>query len=108
MFTTFNTLLGASSSTLSSAPYCIADAIAVQISVTTSTASTSVVTVRAANADGFSRAIPDNMWSVVTVLNNQGIYTVTPGSRWLLVERANIAVSATSNTTVQLSIQNWI
>lgn len=99
------TLLGASSSTLSSAPVYIGDARFLAVSVVSSTGSASNVTLRGSLAQGFQSAIPDQTWSVLTVLPNAGVYTIEPGVRWLLAERAAIGVSAASNVTVTLAMQ---
>lgn len=99
------TLLGASSSTLSSAPTFIGDARFLAVSVVTSTTSASNVTLRGSIADGLQSAIPNNTWSVLTVLPNAGLFTIEPGVRWLLAERADIGVSASSNVTVLLAMQ---
>lgn len=101
-WTRAKTLLGASSSTLSSAPYFIGNAETLSVSIISSTASASNITLRGSNADGLQAAIPNASWSVLTVLPAAGNYVVERGLRWLLAERADIAVSAASNTTVLL------
>jgi len=98
-------MLGASSSTLSSAPIYVGDAAAIAASIVTSTTSASNVTFRGSNADGFRAAIPDHTWSVLTAIPNAGNYTIEPGVRWLLAERRDIAASAASNATILLAIR---
>ena len=97
--------LGASSSTLSSAPIFIGDAVRITASVFTSTTSASNVTFRGSNADGFQEAIPNHTWSVLTAIPSIGNFALEPGLRWLLVERPDFGVSATSNVTVLLALQ---
>lgn len=96
-------LLDNSSSTLSSVPYFVGAAETISLSIMTSTTSASNVTIRGSNAAGFSTAIPDFSWSVLTVLPAQGQYLITPGIRWILAERANFAVSQSSNVSVTVA-----
>lgn len=93
-------LLGSGSSGTSPSIF-VGDARLLSVSVTTSTGSASNITISLSNDNGFTAEIAN--WSMVTVLPNKGIFTVDPGARWLRAERANIAVSATSNTTVLLN-----
>jgi len=91
----------ASSSTGTSNNMLIADCRLITVSVQTSTGSASNVTVSLSDNDGLQSNDSTLFFSVVTVLPNQGIFTIDPGARWLKVERANIAMgSAASNTTV--------
>ena len=101
-YNTDKVLLGSGSSGSSPSIF-VGDARLLSLSVQTSTGSASNVTVRLSNADGFAEAIPAASWSAVTVLDADGIFTIDPGARWLMAERANIAISAASNTTVLLS-----
>lgn len=101
-YTMPQTVLGSGSSG-SSGDHFVGDARLLTVSVQTSTGSASNVTISLSNADGFQAAIPAASYSVATVLTKSGIFTVDPGARWMKVERADIAISATSNTTVLLN-----
>jgi len=95
-------LLGSDSASSGTSPSIfVGDCRLLSVSVVSSTGSASNITLSLSNDGGFSAAIV--AWSVVTVLPNQGIFTVDPGARWLRAERANIAMSAASNTTVFLN-----
>lgn len=87
-------------STYTSNPALVVDyAQAQSLSVITSNTGLSRHTVEGSLADGFSTAIPNDSWSVVTVLTADGVYTVDPGLRWLRVARSAID----SQTTVRFS-----
>jgi hypothetical protein len=95
-------LLGSASDSSGTSPHIfVGDCRLLSVSVQTSTASASNVTISLSNDDGFTAAV--GRWSTVTVLPAQGIFTVDPGARWLRAERANIAISAASNATVTLN-----
>lgn len=95
------TLLGASNSSQTSPDIFVGDCRFITVSVETSTGSASNITISLSNAGGLgSTAVGSTTYSVVTVLPNAGIFTIDSGARWIKAERANIAVSATSNTTV--------
>jgi hypothetical protein len=93
-------LLGSGSSGTSPHIF-VGDCRLLSVSVQSSTGSASNVTISLSNDNGFNAAVA--RWSVVTVLPSQGIFSVDPGTRWLRAERANIATSAASNTTVVLN-----
>jgi len=93
----------ASSSTGTSNPLFIGDCRLVTLSVQTSTGSASNITVSLSDNDGFQSRDSTLFWSMVTLLQNRGIFTIDPGARWMQVERANIAMSAASNTTVMVN-----
>jgi hypothetical protein len=96
-------LLGAASDSSGTSPSIfVGDVRLLSVSIQTSTASASNVSISLSNDDGFRAAVQH--WSVVTVLPNQGIFTIDPGARWLKAERANIAMGSTaSNATIQLN-----
>jgi hypothetical protein len=77
------------------------DSQALSVSIQSSTGSASNVTIALSNDNGFTSSIVFR--SGVTVLPAQGIFSIDPGARWLRAERANIALSAASNTTVILN-----
>jgi hypothetical protein len=82
----------------------VGDARLISLSIQSgSNASASQYTVSLSNADGFTEAIPITSWSVVTVIPNQGAYTIDPGARWLRVERPAFGISAASNVTMLVS-----
>lgn len=97
-----NLLTVESSSSGTSPSIFVGDCRLLSVSIQTSHASASNVTISLSDDGGFSAAIVH--WSVVTVLPNQGIFTIDPGARWLRAERAAIAMtSVASNATVQLN-----
>jgi hypothetical protein len=59
----------------------VGDANVISVSLSTATAGSSAYSLDASNDDGFQSAIVN--WSNVTVLTAKGIYSVTPGMRWL-------------------------
>jgi hypothetical protein len=81
----------------------VGDCRLLSVSVQTSTASASNITISLSNNHGLDSADSLLVWSTVTVLPNRGIFTVDPGARWLRAERANIGISSTSNVTVILN-----
>ncbi len=110
------TLLGADSSNISShaSVNCyVGDAFALSLSIQSSNASLSRWTVMGSNADGLRTALVNPLvssintgdWSIVTTVLASGVYTVTPGFRWLDVFRAPWDVSASSNVTIRLTMQ---
>lgn len=96
-------LLGNDSSSSGTSPSIfVGDCRLLSISIQTSTASASNITIALSNDGGFSTSTL--FFSTVTVLPNQGIFTIDPGARWIRAERANIAMtSVASNATVMLS-----
>lgn len=102
MYTQRVDLLGLDTSTFTSNPLLVADFRDMSLSIQTSTASASNITIQGTNVDGFTAAIPNGAWSTLTVIGTAGIQTVDPGIRWLRAIRDAIAVSANSNTTVSL------
>lgn len=102
MYTQRHDMLGSASNATTSAAVLTADYRDMSLSIQTSTASASNVTVQGSNAEGFAVAIPEASWSVLTVIPAAGVQTVDPGIRWMRVVRDTIAVSAASNTTVTL------
>ena len=71
----------ANSSTRTSNPVLVADATSVSASWTTAVAVASNLTIQGSNEEGFQSAI--GLWSTVSVVAGAGIFTVTPGARWL-------------------------
>jgi hypothetical protein len=97
-------LLGVSNSTLTSAPQLVDGYRQLSISITSAGTIAGDVLVYGSNINGFDAALPSSLsFSLVTTISSQGIYTVDPGMRWLLVERENtLAGSALSNATIML------
>lgn len=95
----------ASSSTGTSNPIFVGDCRLITISVQTgSNTSASNVTISLSNNQGLNSTDSTFFWSTVTVLPNQGIFTIDPAARWIRAERANFAMtSVASNTTVMLN-----
>lgn len=59
----------------------MADAATIAASWTTANAVASNLTIQGSNEEGFQAAI--GLWSTVSVVAGQGIFTITPGARWL-------------------------
>ena len=96
-------LLGNASGSSGTSPNIfVGDCRLLTVSIQTSTGSASNVTVSLSNSDGFRDSTL--VYSVVTVIPQQGIFTIDPGARWLRAERANIAMGSTaSHATVILN-----
>ena len=62
---------------------CVADANQISLSITSVAAVASTWTVQGTNAQGFTAAIAEGEWSTVSVINAQGIFSVTPGMRFI-------------------------
>src|SRR5439155_8260134 len=71
----------ANSSTRTSNPVLVADATAIAASWTTAVAVVSNLTIQGSNEEGFQN--PIGLWSTVSTVANAGIFTVTPGARWI-------------------------
>src|SRR5439155_8229119 len=83
-FTRQNVLLDSSSgnsSTRTSNPFLVGDATTISASWTTNAAVTSNLTIQGSDEDGLQS--PIGLWSTVSVVAAQGIFTVTPGARWI-------------------------
>jgi len=96
------TLLGASTSTTTSTPQCVADFRMLSLSIISSTGSSSRYTVWGTAVDGLQSPIQAQDWSVATTIVSQGVFTIDAGLRWMKIERDNISVSASSNVTMTL------
>jgi hypothetical protein len=102
---------GVASNSSGSAIVFVGDARVLSLSIQSgSNQSASQYTVRISNANGFQSAIPAGSWSVVTVIPNQGAYTIDPGGHWIMVERPDFSMtsglgsaSQASNCTVSLN-----
>lgn len=108
-FTKQRVVLGASNSSLTSDPYYTGDFWQLSVSWQTSTTSASRLTLLGTNDDGMAVALPavvgsgtSGAWSLVTALTQSGIYSVTPGLRFVAALRDPISVSASSNVTVTI------
>lgn len=71
----------ANSSIRTSNPVLVADAVTIAASWTTANAVASNLTIQGSNEEGFQA--PIGLWSTVSVVAGQGIFTITPGARWL-------------------------
>src|SRR5437763_16587335 len=69
------------SSTRTSNPFLVADATTLSASWTTNAAVASNLTIQGSDEDGQQSGI--GLWSTVSVVAGQGIFTITPGARWL-------------------------
>lgn len=112
-------LLGADTSNLTSdmsVPAYTGDAFTISLSIQSSTGSASRYTIVASNQDeNYStysnpqlQTAPSGTWSIITTITSQGIYSITPGFRWLAAFRDGNSVSAASNVTMQLNYQVFI
>jgi len=77
----------ADSSTVTSNPALVADAGQISLSITSVAAVASNWTVQGTNAEGSRAAIAEGEWSTVSVINAQGIFSITPGMRWIRTQR---------------------
>lgn len=71
----------ANSSTRTSNAVLVADATSISASWTTAVAVASNLTIQGSNEEGFFN--PIGLWSTVSVVAGAGIFTVTPGARWI-------------------------
>ncbi len=100
-------MLGAANSNLTGAPWFVGDFGFLTVSVQSSAATASRLTIVGTNADGFQSALGapshasiQNEWSIVTVLTAPGIYGFSVlGNRWLNAFR-NTHDAVTSPVTV--------
>lgn len=95
-------VLNSSSSGTGTAHF-VGDSRLMTLSIITSTGSASRFTISGSDADGFQAAIPENTFSVLTTLLNQGLYTIDPGCRWIRAEQPAFVLSATSAVTMLLN-----
>ena len=81
----------ANSSTVTWGPVWVGDANTISVSLQSVAAVASVWTIEGNNQDGFVTALSALSapveWSTVTTITAQGMYSVTPGARWLRVVR---------------------
>lgn len=99
--------LGAVNSDLTGRVWFVGDATNLTVSIQTSTGSASRYTIVGNNDNGMTSALgtpsaatTQNGWSIVTVLTSAGLYSITPGFRWINSFRSVIDTSAASNVTV--------
>ena len=99
----------ASSSSYTSNPLLVSDAQQISVSWTTVGAGASKLTILGSNTDGLTggsslaagAGTPD--WSVISTLAAQGIFGVTPGSRWIKIQRSAID----SQASVVINYRAW-
>jgi hypothetical protein len=81
----------AQSSTITSNPVFVGDANVISVSIQSVAAVASVWSLDGTNDDGFLTALSTGAegtaWSNITAITAQGIYSVTPGARWLRLIR---------------------
>jgi hypothetical protein len=75
----------ANSSTRTSNAILVADDNTISVSIASVAAVASTWSIDGSNDDGFASAI--GTWSNVTAITAEGIYSVTPGMRWLRAVR---------------------
>ena len=80
----------ATQSTFTSSPFLVADFETLTLSVTTSDAAGSRMTLQASFDDGLRSAIAAASWSVITTVTVPGAYTVDPGLRWIRGLRSSL------------------
>ena len=80
----------ADSSTITSNSVLVADAAQITISIVSVAAVAGNWTLKGTNADGFSAAIAEGEGSNVSVIAAQGLYSVTPGARWVRTLRPTV------------------
>jgi len=73
----------ANSSVRTSNPILVADAQIISASYLTQVAVPSNLTIQGSNDDGLSSGAAAQIWSTVSVVAGAGIFTITPGARWL-------------------------
>lgn len=82
----------ATSSTVTSNPIWAGDANVISVSIASTAAVASVWSIDGDNADGFLSALASGLagageWSNITTITAQGIFSVTPGARWIRLVR---------------------
>lgn len=81
----------AQSSTVTSNPVWCGDAGIISVSIQSVAAVASVWSLEGNNNDGFQSALTSaavgGEWSTITTITAQGIYSVTPGARWIRLIR---------------------
>jgi hypothetical protein len=89
----------ATSSTVTSNPIWAGDANTISVSIQSVAAVASVWTISGNNGDGFLSALGTGAdgtdWSTVSAIAAQGVYSLTPGARWLRVVRPAVNSLAT-------------
>ena len=97
-----HTGLSADSSTVTSNPIWVGDANVISISIQSVAAVASVWSIDGNNGDGFLSALGTGVigtdWSNITTITAQGIYSVTPGARWVRLIRP--AVNSQASVTL--------
>jgi len=100
----------ANSNVTISPPFLVADAGQISISYITVVASVNSLTVQGSNDDGLSQGASSlsttvslPFWSTISTVASQGIFTVTPGARWIRVMR----VATDSRASVLLNYRVW-
>jgi len=92
-------LSSTATSTYTSVTYLLADAATIAVSVVTTAAVSSIVSIDGTNDDGWTKAVTN--WSNLTALTGPGMYTLDPGVRWIRIRKASLD-SATS-----VALQMW-
>lgn len=94
-----HTGLSADSSTVTSNPMWVGDANVLSVSIQSVAAVASVWSIDGNNSDGFQSTLGTGLsgtdWSNITTITAQGIYSITPGARWLRLIRPAVNSQAT-------------
>ena len=93
-------LSAAATSTFTSNSFLVADAATISVSVITTQAVSSRVSIDGSNDDGLQAAITN--WSNLTALTAPGLYTIDPGARWHRVLKSSLD----SGTSVTYQVWN--
>ena len=73
----------ANSSTRTSNAFLVGDAQQISVSYLTQAAVASNLTVQGSNDDGLSAGVGALNFSTISIVAAQGIFTITPGARWI-------------------------
>lgn len=92
----------ADSSTVTSNPVFVGDSTVISVSIQSVAAVASVWSLDGNNSDGFLSALGTGAagtdWSNITAITAQGVYSVTPGARWIRLIRP--AVNSQASVTL--------
>ena len=84
----------ANSSTRTSNAFLVTDAQAISVSFITQVAGAQTMTIQGSNDDGLSAAGPNmntgGVWSTISSVAGAGIFTITPGVRWIRFIRSAV------------------
>ena len=81
-------LSSTATSTYTSSSFLMPDFASISVSVVTTQAVASLITIDGSNDNGLDAAI--TVWSTITALTAPGLYTIDPGSRWHRVRKSSL------------------